>query len=199
MSASNPTLKGPEDSLDSLSFKNSNANVYNQSINYTPQLSHHQPYQKIKQSSSEAIHQNIGIQHYVDPKQSLNYPQSPKYPTMSLGNSYQKDPYNMQYQKQSDPLSNLGNSRRSNNAKTESEVDDSYPYLNPKVFSKNDKLLTDMLNRNGKSEEDLFIEQLNAQEYDSLNLLAKIPKSSELYELKLNQYKELSKLRDQYK
>lgn len=38
-----------------------------------------------------------------------------------------------------------------------------YPYFNPQKFSKNQKLLTDMLNRNGKSEEDLFIEMLNAQ------------------------------------
>ncbi len=40
---------------------------------------------------------------------------------------------------------------------------------------------------------------MNAQEYDSLNLLAKIPKTSELYQVKLKQYQELSKLRDEYK
>lgn len=63
-----------------------------------------------------------------------------------------------------------------------------YPYFDPKKFAKNQKLLTDVLNRNGKSEEDMFIEMLNAQEYDSLNLLSKIPKGSELYQVKLKQY-----------
>jgi len=29
--------------------------------------------------------------------------------------------------------------------------DDMYPYFNPQKFSKNQKLLTDLLNRNGKS------------------------------------------------
>ena len=29
--------------------------------------------------------------------------------------------------------------------------DDTYSYFTPQVFSKNQKLLTDMLNRNGKS------------------------------------------------
>jgi hypothetical protein len=35
-----------------------------------------------------------------------------------------------------------------------------------------------------------------AQEYDSLQILAKLPKDSEIYKLKLNQYQELTKIRE---
>ena len=51
------------------------------------------------------------------------------------------------------------------------------------------------LNREGKSEEDKIIEATMAQEYDDLNMLARLPKGSDLYNKKLKQYEELSKAR----
>lgn len=40
-----------------------------------------------------------------------------------------------------------------------------------------------------------MIESLMAQEYDDLRILSKLPKGSELYNVKLKQYQDLSKHR----
>ncbi len=55
------------------------------------------------------------------------------------------------------------------------------------------------LNPKGKSDEDIFIESLVAQEYDALNVLARLPKDSELYAIKLKQFQEMSRIRQELK
>ncbi len=62
-------------------------------------------------------------------------------------------------------------------------------------FAGKEKTLFESLNPKGKSDEDIFIESLVAQEYDALNLLAKLPKESELYQVKLKQFQEMSRVR----
>jgi hypothetical protein len=46
------------------------------------------------------------------------------------------------------------------------------------MFAGKEKTLFESLNPKGKSDEDIFLESLIAQDYDALNMLARIPKES---------------------
>jgi hypothetical protein len=62
MAASNPSLKSPEDSLDSLSFQNTNranSGFHNQHLTHNQLLNHNQPI-----APASYNHQNVGIQHW---------------------------------------------------------------------------------------------------------------------------------------
>jgi hypothetical protein len=72
-------------------------------------------------------------------------------------------------------------------------------FLKAALFAGNEKTLFESLNPRGKSDEDIFIESLVAQEYDALNLLARLPKDSELYGVKLKQFQEMSRMRQDLK
>lgn len=50
--------------------------------------------------------------------------------------------------------------------------------LKAHLFAGEEKTLFESLNPKGKSDEDIFIETLVAQEYDALNVLARLPKDS---------------------
>ena len=68
-------------------------------------------------------------------------------------------------------------------------------YLSPNALDGTEKILKFNLNKQGKSEQDKLIESIMAQEYDDLLILSKLPKGSELYNVKMKQYTELSKHR----
>lgn len=78
-----------------------------------------------------------------------------------------------------------------------SEVNDAY--LKAALFAGEEKTLFESLNPKNKSDEDIFIESLVAQEYDALNLLARLPKDSELYAVKMKQFQEMTKMRQELK
>lgn len=78
-----------------------------------------------------------------------------------------------------------------------SEVNDDY--LKAALFSGKERTLFESLNPKGKSDEDIFIESLVAQEYDALNILARLPKDSELYAVKMKQFQEMSRIRQELK
>ena len=68
-------------------------------------------------------------------------------------------------------------------------------YLSAHALDGTQKILKFNLNKEGKSEEDKLIEAITAQEYDDLLILSKLPKGSQLYNVKMKQYAELSKKR----
>lgn len=78
---------------------------------------------------------------------------------------------------------------------TESQVSKMSSYLSANALDGTEKILKFNLNKEGKSEEDKLIEAITAQEYDDLLILSKLPKGSELYNVKMKQYAELSKKR----
>ena len=67
--------------------------------------------------------------------------------------------------------------------------------IDPSKFAGKEKTLFESLNPQGKSDEDIFLESLITQEYDALNILARLPKDSELYQIKLKQFQAMSKIR----
>ena len=94
--------------------------------------------------------------------------------------------------------SQLNNERSINRSITESNrtEGEKKSYLPPGFMQGADKrILKFNLNNEGKSEEDRVIESIIAQEYDDLKILSKLPKGSELYNMKMKQYTELSKQR----
>lgn len=130
--------------------------------------------QKIEKKELSQVYQN----NYPSPNKSL--PIKDSYPPKPVG-LRETQPKEVLYTES--PIKQSPSIKKQNISEVNSSkksllgvVDDEY--LKAALFSGKEKTLFESLNPKGKSDEDIFIESLVAQEYDALNVLARLPKDS---------------------